>query len=105
MMCAREHVCKYVCVLVYSCGVRGEEGEKKPNSTDQTIYNLSSLVPRLPQLISDACRKTKEPDKIYHVRDVRWKGLATVCTLVFLRVSLENWKEPERVTRLSTFTR
>ena len=34
---------------------------------------VDSLVPRLPQFFNVTCRKTREPNKIYHVRDVGQK--------------------------------
>ena len=42
---------------------------------EQEISEDHSLVPRLPQFLNVTCRKTREPGKIYHVRDIRWKQL------------------------------
>ena len=35
-----------------------------------TLNDYASLVPRLPQFFNVIHRKTREPDKIYHMRDV-----------------------------------
>ena len=40
------------------------------NSTD-----IIASYPGSSQFFNDAHRKTREPGKIHHVRDVRWKGL------------------------------
>ena len=58
------------------------------------MHIVASLIPRLPQFFYVTHRKTREPCKIYHIRDVEVEAMRRALTMThqFLMAIVERWK-------------